>query len=83
VIRERLTRLRFFLSPRPRGELDEELQFHIEQSIQANLAAGMTLQEARRQAFIALGGVEHTREETREQRPGWFLGTVLQDVRSP
>jgi putative ABC transport system permease protein len=81
VIRERLTRLRFFLSPRPRGELDEELQFHIEQSIQANLAAGMTLQEARRQAFIALGGVERTREETREQRPGWFLGTVLQDVR--
>ena len=81
MIKELLTRLRFFLSPRPNCELDEELQFHVEQSTQANMAAGMTLQEARRQALITLGGVERTREETHEQRPGWLLGTVLQDVR--
>jgi putative ABC transport system permease protein len=81
VIKELLTRLRFFLSPRPNCELDEELQFHVEQSTQANMAAGMTLQEARRQALITLGGVERTREETHMQRPGWLLGTVLQDVR--
>jgi putative ABC transport system permease protein len=81
VIKELLTRLRFFLSPRPKCELDEELQFHVEQSTQANVAAGMTLQEARRQALITLGGVERTREETHEQRPGWLLGTVLHDVR--
>ena len=47
MIKELLTRLRFFFSPRPGGELDEELQFHVEQSTQANMAAGMTLQEAR------------------------------------
>jgi putative ABC transport system permease protein len=81
VIKELLTRLRFFLSPRPNCELDEELQFHVEQSTQANMAAGMTLRKARRQALITLGGVERTREETHEQRPGWLLGTVLQDVR--
>lgn len=81
MIKELLTRLRFILSPRPKCELDEELQFHVEQSTQANMAAGMTLQEARRQALITLGGVERTREETHEQRPGWLLGTVLQDVR--
>ncbi len=81
MIKELLARLRFFLSPRPRGELDEELQFHVEQSTQANMAAGMTLQEARRQALITLGGLERTREETHEQRPGWFLGTVLQILR--
>ena len=61
MIKELLTRLRFFLWPRPSGELDEELQFHVEQSTQANMAAGMTLQEARRQALITLGGVERTR----------------------
>jgi putative ABC transport system permease protein len=81
MIKELLSRLRFFLWPRSSGELDEELQFHVEQSTQANMAAGMTLQEARRQALITLGGVERTREETHEQRPGWLLGTVLQDIR--
>src|SRR3984885_4411320 len=81
MIKELLTHLRFFLWPRPSGESHEELQFHVEQSTQANMAAGMTLQEARRQALITLGGVERTREETHEQRPGWFPGTVLQDMR--
>src|ERR1700722_13454180 len=81
MIKELLTRLRFFLSPRPSGELDEELRFHVEQSTRANMASGMTLQEARRQALITLGGVERTREETYEQRPGWFVGTVGQDAR--
>jgi putative ABC transport system permease protein len=81
MIKELLSRLRFFLWPRSSGELDEELQFHVEQSTQANVAAGMTLQEAHRQALIALGGVERTREETHEQRPGWLLGTVVQDIR--
>ena len=81
MIKELLVRLRFFLSPRPRDELDEELRFHIEQSTQANMAAGMTLQEARRQALITLGGLERTREEAHEQRPGWLLGTVRQDTR--
>jgi putative ABC transport system permease protein len=81
MIKELLSRLRFFLWPRSSGELDEELQFHVEESKQANMAAGMTLQEARRQALITLGGVERTREETHEQRPGWLLGTVLQDIR--
>ena len=81
MLKELLTRLRFFFSSRPSGELDEELRFHAEQSTQANMAAGMTLQEARRQALITLAGVERTREETHEQRPGWLLGTVLQDIR--
>ena len=31
--------------------------------------------------MITLGGVERTREETQEQRSGWLLGTVLQDIR--
>jgi predicted permease len=62
-------------------ELDEELLFHVEQSTAAKLAAGMTAGEARRQALIEFGGVERTREQCYEQRPGWWLGTVAQDVR--
>ena len=81
MLREILTRLRFFLSRRRAGELDEELQFHLEQSIEAEIAAGKTPEEARRRAMIAFGGVERTREQSHEQRPGWLIETVLQDVR--
>ncbi|MGA9071526.1 MAG: permease prefix domain 1-containing protein [Terracidiphilus sp.] len=62
-------------------ELDDELRFHLEQSTAVKMAAGMTAAEARRQALVEFGGVERTREQCHEQRPGWWLGTVAQDVR--
>src|SRR5271170_4451309 len=76
-----LSRLRFLFLRRSQGEVDEELRFHMEQQIEANIAAGMPPHEARRQAAIAFGGVERAREECREQRPGHWLETLLQDVR--
>jgi predicted permease len=81
-----LTRLRFLirqtLSKRRRqSELDEELQFHVEQSTLANIVAGMSAQQAHRQALIGFGGVERTREQCHQQRPGWWMDTVMQDVR--
>jgi predicted permease len=81
MLREILTRLRFFMSRKRPVDLDDELQFHLEQSTQTNIAAGMTPEEARRQAGIAFGGVERTREQCYEQRPGRLLEAVLQDVR--
>jgi predicted permease len=78
--REFLTRLRFFVSRKRPADLDDELQFHLDQSTQANIAAGMTPEEARRQAGIVFGGVERTREQCYEQRPGRLLDAVLQDV---
>ena len=81
MMKEFLTRLRFLLARRPHSDLDEEVQFHVEQSTAANIAVGMTPEEARRQALIAFGGVERAREECYEQRPGWLLGTAMQDVR--
>jgi putative ABC transport system permease protein len=75
------TRLRFLVLRRPHAEVDEELRFHLEQSIAAKIAAGMTAEEAQRQALIEFGGVERAREQCHEQRPGWWLGTVVQDVR--
>ena len=81
MMKQWLTRLRFLLAPKPRHEIDDELQFHLEQQAEANVAAGMTPQEARRQAAIAFGGVEKTREESHQQRPSFYIETVLQDIR--
>ncbi|MEO8736768.1 MAG: ABC transporter permease [Edaphobacter sp.] len=76
-----LTRLRFFMVSKPHREIDEEIEFHIEQQAQANIAAGMTPQESHRQAVIAFGGVERAREQSHEQRPGHLMETIIQDVR--
>jgi predicted permease len=81
MLKEWLTRLRFLIAPKRRHEIDEELQFHLEQQIQANLTAGMTRQEARRQAVIAFGGIEGTKERSHEQRPSFYIETFLQDTR--
>jgi putative ABC transport system permease protein len=81
MLKQWLTRLRFLLAPKPHREIDEELQFHLEQQTEANVAAGMTPQEARRQATIAFGGVERTKEESHQQRPSFYIETVVQDIR--
>jgi hypothetical protein len=81
VLKEFLTRLRFFIVGRSHGEVDEEVRFHLDQQIEANIQAGMSTEEARRQAGIAFGGVERTREQCREERPGYWIETLVQDVR--
>ena len=80
MLEEWLRRLRFLMGSKPHREIDEELQFHIEQQTQANIDAGMTPQESHRQAVIAFGGVERAREQSHEQRPGYLVETLIQDV---
>ncbi len=81
MLREWLTRLRFLAVSKTHGEIDEELQFHLERQTEVNIAAGMSPGEAHRQAVIAFGGVERAREQSHEQRPGYLMETVVQDVR--
>jgi putative ABC transport system permease protein len=81
MLKQWLTRLRFLLAPKPHHEIDEESEFHLEQQTQANVAAGMTPQEARRQAVISFGGVESTKEQSHQQRPSFYIETILQDIR--
>jgi putative ABC transport system permease protein len=81
MIRELLTRVRFLFFRKKRGELDHEIQFHLEQSIAAKIEAGAPAGEARRLALVEFGGVQTAREQCARQRPGFSLGTVLQDVR--
>jgi putative ABC transport system permease protein len=83
-LREWASRLRFLLSRRAQSDqadLDEELQFHLRQSIDRKIAAGLTAKQAQREAALEFGGLEQAREETYRQRPGWFLETLRQDVR--
>jgi putative ABC transport system permease protein len=80
MISELLTRLRFLIFRKRRSELDEEIEFHLEHAVTTRIAAGMDPAEARRQALIEFGGIEPTRERCDRQRPGWWIGTVMQDV---
>jgi predicted permease len=81
MIKELIARVRFLIFPKALNEIDEELQFHVEQQTRANIAAGMNPEEARRQALIALGGMERARERTHAERPGIGLEIFLQDLR--
>ena len=47
--------------------LDDEIRFHVEQQTEKNQRAGMTPDEARRQALIRFGGVQQVRERTQDE----------------
>jgi len=57
--------------------LDDEIQFHIEKQIEKNIRAGMSPDEARRDALVKFGGVERAREAARdEMRFAWFADFI-------
>jgi predicted permease len=70
----------FHQNPRDR-EIDEELESHLQLHVDENLRAGMTPEEARRHALLALGGVQQTKEGYRDRRGLPMLEAILQDVR--
>ena len=63
------------------SELSDELRFHIERAIAANIAAGMPPEEARRAALREFGGVDQIREECSDTRRVNWLADFVQDVR--
>jgi predicted permease len=62
-------------------QLDKELRFHLDEHTAELVARGYTLDEARRQARIALGGEEQVKEECRDARGPRALDELAQDVR--
>src|SRR2546429_9632445 len=78
-LRSRVARL--FRHARNDREIDAELRYHLDEQIEANVAAGMATDEARRQAMLAFGGVEKVREECRDVRPFKLLEDFAQDIR--
>ena len=71
----------FFRSNRRERELAAEMESHLQLHIEDNLRSGMNPQEARREAFMKLGGVEQTKEIYRERRGLPHLETLFQDLR--
>jgi putative ABC transport system permease protein len=61
-------------------EIDEELRFHLEQRTAENLAAGMSPEDAAREARKRFGSFQSVREECRNARGASFGETTLQDV---
>jgi len=61
-------------------ELDEEIESNLQLQISDNIAAGMSADDARRQALIKLGGIDQTKEAYREQRGLPLLDSLSQDL---
>ena len=70
-----------FRSQRQEQELAAEMESHLQFHIEDNLRAGMTPQQARRDAILKLGGVEQTKQACRERSTIPSLESLLRDVR--
>jgi predicted permease len=70
-----------FRSRRSERDLSAELESHLQLHIDDNLRAGMTPEQARRAALIALGGVEQTKERYRDRRGLPMLESMVRDLR--
>src|SRR6185369_1940538 len=62
-------------------DLEDEIESHIQMTVEDNLRLGMTPDEARRQAMVQFGGIESTKESYRDQRGLPILDTFFQDIR--
>lgn len=81
-LRRLLLRIRSIaLGSRVDREMDDELRFHLDQQIAANIAAGMSDTDARQAALHAFGGVEQRREEIRDARRVSWLIDAARDAR--
>jgi predicted permease len=70
-----------FRKSRVEQELSAELRFHLGKLIEAKVAKGMTLEDARYAAQRELGGVEQIKEECRDMRRVNFIESLIQDIR--
>lgn len=69
-----------------RGQQSEEdfaaeLESHVAMHMEDGMRAGLTAEEARRQAIIKLGGMEQTRQKYRERATLVWLENFVRDVR--
>jgi predicted permease len=70
-----------FRRRRVEQELDEELQYHLEQKIDECVAQGLTPAEARRTALRAMDGLMQRKEECRDARGLTAIENTFRDVR--
>ena len=76
------TRIGNFATGRQEDQrLREEMEQHIALQTEANLRAGMDVEEARRQAMLKFGGVGTVREDYHAEQSLPFFENLLQDSR--
>ncbi len=86
-MRELLARLRSAWRGIARGsrldaDMDEEMRFHVEMQAERLMRErGLDRLEARRQAYVAFGGVEKYKEEGRDTRGVQWIDRVSLDLR--
>src|SRR6204780_5666263 len=73
--------LGLFRMRRTDDDFTAELESHVALHTDDGIRAGLTPEEARRQALIRLGGVEQTRQAHRERRTLPWLDSHFQDTR--
>ena len=73
--------LRFFRRRAADAELTEEINAHITQEIEDNLARGMSAEEARRRAYVKFGSRSNVREDLWEWNSVKPLANMLRDLR--
>lgn len=71
----------FFRDERAGHDFAEELESHLAMHIADNLRAGMSPEEARRQALICSGGIQQAKERYRNRRTLPALEILWNDVR--
>jgi putative ABC transport system permease protein len=70
-----------FHKDRREGELRDEFESHLAMHIDDNVRAGMSPEEARRQALLKFGGMEAAKESVRETARLRWIETTVQDIR--
>lgn len=61
-------------------ELEEELHYHLELQIEEYIAAGLSPDDARREALQSMEGVQQKKEECRDMRSTAFIEHFLKDA---
>jgi len=79
VLRRLLTRVRGRGRER-QDDFDREIDSHLELHAADNVRAGMSAEEARRRALVALGGAQQTRERYRDALRVTGLESFLKDI---
>src|SRR5262252_266588 len=81
MLNDLLYRIRtLFKSQAVDAELNEELRFHFERQVDKLVRAGVSREEAERQARLMLGGHEQAKEECRQAHGVELIEALVQDI---
>jgi putative ABC transport system permease protein len=72
---------RFFQRRNEDADLERELDAHLAHQVDENISAGMSADEARRQAYLKLGSPRRVREDVWQWNTLQLLEDLLQDIR--